>query len=175
MATNTLIYAHTPKTLGLSPLLAVVCDSRNLGQYRQSRPSDRLVRVAASSSDATQNSSSSSKGKNPLVLVLDAPRIIWKRASQQMSGFGSGRRSVWEGGVGLFIVSGVSLFALTLAWLRGFQMRARFRKYEAVFEFSQACGICIGTPVRIRGVTVGNVVRVGSSLKCIEAVAEVCA
>jgi len=77
------------------------------------------------------------------------------------------------GGVGLFIVSGVALFALTLAWLRGLQLRSRFRKYQAVFEFSQACGICVGTPVRIRGVTVGNVVHVDSSVKCIEAVAEV--
>lgn len=42
-----------------------------------------------------------------------------------------------------------------------------------MFEFSQACGICVETPVRIRGVAVGNVVRVDSSVKHIEAVAEV--
>lgn len=173
MATNTWIHTHTPKTLGLSPLLVAVGNFPNPGQYRPTMPSDRVVRVVASSSDVTQNSPSSSKGKNPLVVILDAPRIIWKRTLQPMSDFGFGRRSVWEGGVGLFVVSGVALFALTLAWLRGFQLKARFRKYEVVFEFSQACGICVGTPVRIRGVTVGNVVRVGSSLKCIEAVAEV--
>lgn len=42
-----------------------------------------------------------------------------------------------------------------------------------MFEFSQACGICVGTPVRIRGVTVGSVVGVNSSLKSIDAVVEV--
>ncbi|TXG48570.1 hypothetical protein EZV62_024445 [Acer yangbiense] len=36
-----------------------------------------------------------------------------------------------------------------------------------------ASGICTGTPVRIRGVTVGNVIRVNPSLKSIEAVVEV--
>ncbi|KAK9944493.1 hypothetical protein M0R45_010059 [Rubus argutus] len=36
-----------------------------------------------------------------------------------------------------FLVSG----ALSLAWLRGYQLRPRFRKYLAMFEFTQACGI----------------------------------
>jgi len=80
---------------------------------------------------------------------------------------------VWKGGVGLFMVSGAALLALALAWLRGFQLRSRFRKYNTVFEFTQACGICVGTPVRIRGVTVGSVVRVDSSLRSIDALVEV--
>ncbi|WZZ28613.1 hypothetical protein YC2023_012014 [Brassica napus] len=77
------------------------------------------------------------------------------------------------GGVGLFLVSGATLLALSWAWLRGFQMRAKFRKYQTVFELSQASGICTGTPVRIRGVTVGSVIRVNPSLKNIEAVVEI--
>ncbi|CAM8975172.1 unnamed protein product [Rhodiola kirilowii] len=52
-------------------------------------------------------------------------------------------------------------------------MRSKFHKYLAVLEFPQACGICTGTPVRIRGVTVGNVIRVNPSLRSIEAVVEV--
>ncbi|KAH9783476.1 protein TRIGALACTOSYLDIACYLGLYCEROL 2 [Citrus sinensis] len=104
---------------------------------------------------------------------MDVPRNIWRRTLRPLSDFGFGRRSVWEGGVGLFLVSGTVLLALSLAWLRGFQLRSKFRKYLAVFEFSQACGICTGTPVRIRGVTVGNVIRVNPSLKSIEAVVEV--
>lgn len=168
MTTNSLIHVHTFKALGSSagkfPMPS---------QYCPNKPSKKLVRVTASASDTIDDLSSSSIGKNLLTLVLEAPGTFWKRTSQPMRDFGFGRRSLWEGGVGLFVVSGMALFALTLAWLNGFQLRSRFRKYHAVFEFSQACGICVGTPVRIRGVTVGNVVRVDSSLKCVEAVAEV--
>ncbi|XP_076919920.1 protein TRIGALACTOSYLDIACYLGLYCEROL 2, chloroplastic-like [Bidens hawaiensis] len=71
-------------------------------------------------------------------------------------------------GGGLFLVS-----ALSLLWLRAFQLKSRFRKYVALFDFPQACGIQPGTQVRIRGVTVGNVIRVNPSLKSIEAVVEV--
>ncbi|KAK9158139.1 hypothetical protein Scep_004713 [Stephania cephalantha] len=49
----------------------------------------------------------------------------------------------------------------------------RFRKYQAVFEFSQACGICAGTLIRIRGVIVGSVIRMKPTLKSIEVVVEV--
>ena len=122
----------------------------------------------------SQPSSASSEKKNPLAVVLDIPRNVWRQTLRPLSDFGFGRRSIWEGGVGLFLVSGAVLFALSLAWLRGFQMRSKFRKYFAVFEFAQASGICTGTPVRIRGVTVGNVIRVNPSLKNIEAVVEVC-
>jgi hypothetical protein len=122
----------------------------------------------------SQPSSASSEKKNPLAVVLDIPRNVWRQTLRPLSDFGFGRRSIWEGGVGLFLVSGAVLFALSVAWLRGFQLRSKFRKYFAVFEFAQASGICTGTPVRIRGVTVGNVIRVNPSLKNIEAVVEVC-
>jgi hypothetical protein len=101
------------------------------------------------------------------------PRTLWRRTLHPLGDYGFGTRSVWEGGVGLFMVSGAALLALALAWLRGFQLRSRFRKYNTVFEFTQACGICVGTPVRIRGVTVGSVVRVDSSLRSIDALVEV--
>jgi hypothetical protein len=98
---------------------------------------------------------------------------IWSQTLRPLRDFGFGRRSIWEGGVGLFLVSGTVLLAVGLSRLRGFQMRSKFRKYLAVFEFAQACGICRGTPVRIRGVTVGNVIRINPSLTGIEAVVEV--
>ena len=126
------------------------------------------------SADAGQSQPSSSTKKNPLAVVLDVPRNIWRQTLRPLSDFGFGRGSIWEGGVGLFLVSGAVLFALSLAWLRGFQIRSKFRKYNTFFEFSQACGISTGTPVRIRGVTVGNVIRVNPSLKSIEAEVEVC-
>ncbi|KAL6223113.1 hypothetical protein ACLB2K_006503 [Fragaria x ananassa] len=137
--------------------------------------STKLTRIRATSANTghSQPPSSSKRERNILAVVLDAPRTIWRQTLRPLSDFGFGHRSIWEGGVGLFLVSGAVLLALSLAWLRGYQLRSRFRKYFAVFEFTQACGIATGTPVRIRGVTVGNVIRVNSSLQSIEAVVEV--
>lgn len=134
-----------------------------------------LTVKATSSSDMghSQQPSSSSESKNPISIVLDIPKNIWRQTTRPLSNFGFGRRSIWEGGVGLFLVSGTILLALSLAWLRGFQLRSKFRKYLAAFEFEQASGICTGTPVRIRGVNVGNVIRVNPSLESIEATVEV--
>lgn len=135
----------------------------------------KITKIRAISSDTgnVKKQSSSSETKNPLSVVFDIPRRIWKQTLVPLSDFGFGRNSVWEGGVGLFLVSGTILFLLSMAWLRAFQINSKFRKYTAVFEFAQACGISTGTPVRIRGVTVGNVIRVNPSLKSIEAVVEI--
>ncbi|CAH2053232.1 unnamed protein product [Thlaspi arvense] len=151
-----------------SSMIACPRASPNGLPYLPPKPRTRhLVVRAASTSDSADG------GKNPLTVVLDVPRNIWRQTLKPLSDFGFGKRSVWEGGVGLFIVSGATLLALSWAWLRGFQMRSKFRKYQTVFELSQASGICTGTPVRIRGVTVGTVIRVNPSLKNIEAVAEI--
>lgn len=168
MVGSPLVQASTCKSLILP-----FRNSQNFVPHLPTKPSKKSFQVRASSASAGQSPSSSPRGKNPLALVLEVPGAIWKRTFQPLSDFGFGRRSIWEGGVGLFMVSGAALLALVLVWLRGFQLRSRFRKYHAVFEFSQACGICVGTPVRIRGVTVGSVVRVDSSLKSIDATAEV--
>ncbi|XP_024640242.1 protein TRIGALACTOSYLDIACYLGLYCEROL 2, chloroplastic isoform X2 [Medicago truncatula] len=139
------------------------------------RNRNKINKIRAISSDTgnVKKQSSSSETKNPLSVVFDIPRRIWKQTLVPLSDFGFGRNSVWEGGVGLFLVSGTILFVLSMAWLRAFQINSKFRKYTAVFEFAQACGISTGTPVRIRGVTVGNVIRVNPSLKSIEAVVEI--
>lgn len=137
------------------------------------RPSKRHLRIKATNSDSSSGPPGASSGKNPLAAVLEVPKALWRQTLQPLGDFGFGQRSIWEGGIGLFIVSGAALFALAIVWMRGLLLRSRFSKYQAVFEFSQASGICVGTPVRIRGVTVGSVVRVNSSLKSIEAVAEV--
>ncbi|KAL5052647.1 hypothetical protein RYX36_033329 [Vicia faba] len=120
-----------------------------------------------------QKPSPPSGSNNPLPLVFDIPCSIWRRTARPLTDFGFGGRSIWEGGVGLFLVSGAVLLALSLAWLKGFQIRSKFRKYKETFEFSQASGISTGTPVRIRGVTVGDVIRVNPSLTSIEAVVEI--
>lgn len=140
-----------------------------------SRHKKREVLVKAMSANTGQNQQpSSAEGKSSLATILNVPRSIWRQTLRPLSDFGFGRRSIWEGGVGLFLASGTILLVLSLVWLRGFQIRSKFRKYFAVFEFSEACGICTGTPVRIRGVNVGNVIRVNPSLKSVEAVVEVC-
>ncbi|XP_065026872.1 protein TRIGALACTOSYLDIACYLGLYCEROL 2, chloroplastic-like isoform X2 [Musa acuminata AAA Group] len=154
------------------PFLPSACSSLS-----SSHALKRFLRVKAASvgsgSDANQSPlTSSAKGKNPLAAVLELPRSLWWHTMQPLGDFGFGRTSVWEGAVGLFMVSGAVLFALAIAWLRGVQLRSRLRKYQVVFQFSQACGICVGTPVRIRGVNVGSVVRVDSTVRSIDAVAE---
>ncbi|AEE76364.1 Protein TRIGALACTOSYLDIACYLGLYCEROL 2 [Arabidopsis thaliana] len=157
-----------------SSMIACPRVSPNGVPYLPPKPRTRhLVVRAASNSDAAHGQPSSDGGKNPLTVVLDVPRNIWRQTLKPLSDFGFGKRSIWEGGVGLFIVSGATLLALSWAWLRGFQMRSKFRKYQTVFELSHASGICTGTPVRIRGVTVGTIIRVNPSLKNIEAVAEI--
>ncbi|XP_051139602.1 protein TRIGALACTOSYLDIACYLGLYCEROL 2, chloroplastic-like isoform X2 [Andrographis paniculata] len=132
----------------------------------------KLCVTAASAADPSDYRSPS-HSRNPLSLLINAPRSIWRETLKPLNNFGFGRKAVLEGGAGQFVVSGIVLFVLSLAWLRTFNLQSKFRKYSAVFEFDHACGIGIGTPVRIRGIGVGSVVRVHPSLRSIEAVAEI--
>lgn len=171
---NTTVQVQTGPASLSSVLVSLPRGSGNFMPCLPPRSGKKLLLVRANSADAGHSEPpSSSKTKNPLTVILDVPRNVWKQTLRPLSDFGFGRKSIWEGGVGLFLVSGTVLLVLSLVWLRGFQLRSRFRKYLAVFEFTQACGICKGTPVRIRGVTVGNVIEVNPSLKSIEAVVEV--
>lgn len=176
MIGNSLVQISTCPTVLPSSSIVRTPSSTNFLPCLPPKSQKKLFRVRATSSadtDYGQSPSSSPEERNPFSVILDVPRTIWRQTFRPLSDFGFGRRSIWEGGVGLFLVSGTVLLALSLAWLKGFQLRSKFRKYLAVFDFAQACGICTGTPVRIRGVTVGNVIRVNPSLKSIEAVVEV--
>lgn len=124
--------------------------------------------VTNNSSDAT----AAPKQPSALEKIIRFPGAVWTQVLRPLGNFGYGKRSVWEGGVGLFLMSGVVLLAITLVWVKGKQIRAQTRKYSAVFEFQQAQGITVGTPVRIRGVDVGNVVQVRPSLERIDVVVE---
>jgi hypothetical protein len=104
--------------------------------------------------------------------VVNLPKAIWMQLTQPLRNFGYGRRSMWEGGVGLFIMVAGGLLMLVFAWIKGQQVRSRSHKYTAVVEFQQACGITVGTPVRIRGVDVGQAVKVKPSLAAIDVVVE---
>lgn len=175
MAGTPQVHGSTMPSALSSSLITLPGNSFKCIPYLPLRPHTKFksMRVRAMSAEAGHSQLSSSETKSLFAVALDIPHAIWRKTLRPLSNFGFGRKSIWEGGVGLFLVSGTVLFALSLAWLRGFQIRSKFRKYTAVFEFSQACGLSIGTPVRIRGVTVGNVIRVNPSLKSIEAVVEV--
>lgn len=163
----------SPTTLPFS-LVTLPSSSVSLLPCLPAKSHKKYSQIRASSANTDHSQPDPFQDKNdPIAVLLNVPRTIWKRTLRPLSDFGFGRRSIWEGGVGLFIASGALLLALTLAWFRGFQLRSRFRKYQVVFEFSQASGISTGTAVRIRGVTVGNVIRVNPSLRNIEAVVEV--
>ncbi|KAK4360838.1 hypothetical protein RND71_019790 [Anisodus tanguticus] len=174
MAGNALVHVSTNSNVFL-----IIPTRRNmLGNHilcikTPIRPKNQTFTVKSMCHSQEQEHQQPASSSGPLSVILDVPRNIWKRTMRPFSDFGFGKRSIWEGGVGLFIVSGTVLLALSLAWLRGFQLRSRFRKYLAVLEFEQACGICTGTPVRIRGVNVGNVIKVNPSLRNVEAVVEV--
>lgn len=133
------------------------------------------LRASTSSSNSTEQNPSSSppKQKSQLLAILDLPRTVWRQTFNPLSNFGFGNKSIREAGVGLFMISGAVLLAFTVVWLKGLQLRSRSKKYKAVVEFSQACGLTVGTPVRIRGFTVGNVVQVRPSLERIDAVIQV--
>ncbi|KAK8950727.1 hypothetical protein KSP39_PZI004144 [Platanthera zijinensis] len=169
---STWIYTSISKGMLGSSLLPPHSNFQKPSHYLPSKVSRNLLQIKAMVIDGSQNHPPL-KRRKPLIGVLDVPGVIWRKTLQPLSNFGFGQKSIWEGGVGLFFVSVVALVTLNLVWLRGFHLRSQLRKYQVVFEFSQACGICVGTPVRIRGVTVGKVVHVNSSLNCIEAVVEV--
>ncbi|ONK61945.1 uncharacterized protein A4U43_C08F35180 [Asparagus officinalis] len=173
MVTSTWLQAHSSRIMIMQPLQTPSTNYPISGPYLPTRPLRKLVQVKASSTNGSNDSTTTPQSKSPITTVLDVPVILWKKTVQPLSDFGFGQRSIWEGGLGLFVVTGAAIFALSMVWLRGYQLRARFKKYQAVVEFSQACGICVGTPVRIRGVTVGSVVRVNSSLRSVDAVFEV--
>ena len=64
------------------------------------------------------------------------------------------------------------LFGVVIGWIRDFSFQ-RTRSYQAILEFPQACGIQVGTPVRIRGVGVGSVLSVRPSLEQVEVLVEI--
>ncbi|XP_059285142.1 protein TRIGALACTOSYLDIACYLGLYCEROL 2, chloroplastic [Lycium ferocissimum] len=178
MAGNALVHVSTNSTMfPIIPTRKNMLGDRLFCSKTQIRPKNQTFSVKSMSANTGHNQEQEQQqpasSSVPLSVILDVPRNIWKRTMRPLSDFGFGKRSIWEGGVGLFMVSGTVLLALSLAWLRGFQLRSRFRKYSAVLEFEQACGICTGTPVRIRGVNVGNVIKVNPSLRNVEAVVEV--
>ncbi|CAM6047849.1 unnamed protein product [Sphagnum compactum] len=166
--------------------MKVMCSSNSSSSSSEpssssSTTSDSKNSASGAPAAATSTSSTSMSLENEdsgfLKRVFEVPRSLWQQLVMQpfMRGFvGFGKRgSVWKGGVGMFVMAGAVLLAITLIWVNGKQIRgATTRKYEVVLEFAMAQGITVGTSVRIRGVEVGNVVEVRPSLQRIDAVVE---
>ncbi|CAM6075811.1 unnamed protein product [Sphagnum tenellum] len=167
--------------------LKVMCSSNSSSSSSEpsssssSTTSDSKNSASGAPAAATSTSSTSMSLENEdsgfLKRVFEVPRSLWQQLLMQplMRGFvGFGKPgSVWKGGVGMFVMAGAVLLAITLIWVNGKQIRgATTRKYEVVLEFAIAQGITVGTSVRIRGVEVGNVVEVRPSLQRIDAVVE---
>mmetsp|Transcript_9400 Transcript_9400/g.25453 ORF Transcript_9400/g.25453 Transcript_9400/m.25453 type:complete len:368 (-) Transcript_9400:142-1245(-) len=89
-----------------------------------------------------------------------------------MRDFGIGKTSMIQGSVGLFVFAGIGFAFMLISWARGGQLGRRGQGYQAILEFPQACGISVGTPVRIRGVPVGGVLSVQPSLEKVDVLVE---
>lgn len=116
------------------------------------------------SDDTSNDSDSETERANPL-------EQLWLRLVKPLRDFGFGRTNIWEGGVGLFLIGGAGIAALTINWILGVNFN-KMRSYQAFVEFPFACGIQVGTQVRVRGVKVGNVLSVRPNLERVEVLVE---
>lgn len=66
-------------------------------------------------------------------------------------------RAVREGSVGLLVVCGLGLVTGLIFWVRGFNLGGR--AYTLQVELVDALGLSVGSPVKFRGVKVGNIVQ----------------
>jgi len=105
--------------------------------------------------------------KPPAVQAPKAVTGIFK----SLQDFGLGKSSLQEGGVGIFVLVGGMAAVGLVSWVRGQALRSG-TPYQMTVELPQACGVTIGTPVRIRGVQVGQVLNVRPSLERVDVLCE---
>jgi len=110
--------------------------------------------------ESKSSASSASVSSIPLLASILKP----------MRDFGIGKTSMIQGSVGLFVFAGIGFAFMLVSWARGGQLGRRGQGYQAILEFPEACGISVGTPVRIRGVPVGGVLSVQPSLEKVRGV-----
>ncbi|KAK9682295.1 hypothetical protein RND81_10G063500 [Saponaria officinalis] len=143
MVGHFLVQSLTTSAVVTSPFIHINHSSSSSLQCLPPTYRKRVVFVKASSSNIDHNERPPSpESKSTLSVILDVPLRIWKCTLCPLGDFGFGMRSIWEGGVGLFLVFGTVLFKLSLAWLKAFRIRSKFRKYSAVFEFPRLRGGC---------------------------------
>lgn len=159
--------------------------ARIVGDVARERDDDRArwrdARVkavaggASSSDDASASDDFGSKDEDETAKRVTPQSLLLtlvRRLVKPLQDFGFGRTRLWEGGVGLFIISGVALTFIIWGWIQGLLSFARKNSYQAFIEFPVACGIQVGTNVRIRGVKAGSVLSVQPSLEKVEVLVE---
>lgn len=81
------------------------------------------------------------------------------------SRFASGR-TFREGSVGLLLLLGLGVFGILFLWIN--RLNATSGTYKAIIEFANAGGMQKGTPVRYRGVKVGNISQIKPGANAID-------
>lgn len=137
----------------------------------QSVPGRNMEKLVVRNSLVPEGGSASSKVKQ----VLEKKGAVipfFQNLLKPLRDFGIGKTSMIQGGVGLFVFAGIGFALMLISWARGGQLGRRGQGYQAIFEFPVACGISVGTPVRIRGVPVGGVLSVQPSLEKVDVLVE---
>ncbi|KDD73686.1 hypothetical protein H632_c1927p0, partial [Helicosporidium sp. ATCC 50920] len=124
----------------------------------------KALRARVADEDGPSTSGSFSPGAAP---EFQRPGFL-THLVHPLRDFGLGRTSLVQAGVGLFIFAGIGFSLMLVSWARGGQLGRRGRGYQAILELPLACGVSVGTPVRLRGVPVGSVLRVTPSLERVE-------
>ena len=168
VSSHTLRSPCLPKGLGFNRSDSLFLSSkRDIVVRAEQTPS------SSSGPDASPSQTLEAK-KQELFSLLDFLRgVADSYILQPLGNFGFGKRSMMEGGVGLFMIAGAFAMALLLSWIKGVAVRSGTSKYQATIEFTQACGITVGTPVRIRGVDIGTVIGVQPSLERIDTIVQI--
>eukprot|EP00798_Chlamydomonas_sp_ICE-L_P011247 gene11247-18872_t len=106
----------------------------------------------------------------PEPVTPDSPKFV-KQIFKNLQDFGIGRSAFTEGGSGLFMAAGAAGAIVLLAWARGVATRTT-QAYNITVSLPLACGVTLGTPVRIRGVQVGQVQHVKAGLERVDVMVE---
>ena len=80
-------------------------------------------------------------------------------------------RTLREGSLGLFILTGMGLFTLLFLWLQGVNLGRR--SYEFIVRFSNVLGVQTGSVVRYRGVVVGKVTQISPAPEGVDVTVEI--
>ena len=151
-------------------------EGERLGNGRRARRLERGTSSArlfggkrAAGSENAQGEGQS-EGKDPASFGLLGRYL--SAIVKTLQDFGVGRRSIWEGGVGLFIAGTVGAVFAIISWVVGRPGRY-LSSYNFTVAFPVAYGLSIGTPVRMRGVNVGSVVGIKPHVTSVDAVVQI--